>query len=839
MHHITVAFKDAAALAIINHPIHLVFLCLGSFLFAVYLHFLRVLSIAFAINAIFNAISSTTGKLSMKKLWPFLGLALLLASYNLSANKLSQLSESSNLDKGFIGIIYDKQADKVYLKIDNLGQDFIYTTSLATGLGIKASGLERGHLSNPRIVEFERTGNRVFLKQKNTHFRTQTPNKQQRKVLQDSYASSIIWSFPIVDSSDDWVLVDASDFIYQDIHGVAEALELTQQVNDYQVDQSRSSIYMPRTTAFADNTELEATVTFVSQHANASLKPVVVNPKAVTLKLHHSFVRLPLFGYSSRRHLPKCGYFSVSSQDYAKPFAANIEQRFILRHRLKKKQPSSKVSEPTKPIVFYIESSIPEPIKSAISEGVLWWNQGFEALGYKNALQVKTLPLAADPMDARYNTIQWLYTDQAGHSYNQRVIDPRTGEIIKSRVVLDALAFRQSYLMAQGMLSAFIPNDKKTVLTDFALANLRQSVAHAIGHALGINHNTGASSYLRQSVMNPLSPQFQIKEGKLAMPNRYDIGIKNWDKAAIAYGYSQFSKDDEVVALQQLILENDKHRLSAQLANPISQLQGIINARRIAINALGFRNMLQDQEWSDLNQLLSPVYYSHRHQIEAVAQLVGSLEYDYSSNPANLVHQATSGEKQHQAITALLKTLSPDFLILPNKLTKQLVPKTSHDYSHMKGHTGMILDQVTLAEVAAQYTLNALFQPERIAKLIQQNAQDPMVPSVDDLAIEIHQSVIEKSYEGMQAIIHQAVVAQVYSSYLNLLQSHEASAQVKMQIFGVLLKVKDYLQRKLVSVRKTSSYYGFYAYQLRRLESLSVDSDAVLISSSVLLDGHQ
>jgi len=715
----------------------------------------------------------------MKKLWPFLGLALLLASYNLSANKLSQLSESSNLDKGFIGIIYDKQADKVYLKIDNLGQDFIYTTSLATGLGIKASGLERGHLSNPRIVEFERTGNRVFLKQKNTHFRTQTPNKQQRKVLQDSYASSIIWSFPIVDSSDDWVLVDASDFIYQDIHGVAEALELTQQVNDYQVDQSRSSIYMPRTTAFADNTELEATVTFVSQHANASLKPVVVNPKAVTLKLHHSFVRLPLFGYSSRRHLPKCGYFSVSSQDYAKPFAANIEQRFILRHRLKKKQPSSKVSEPTKPIVFYIESSIPEPIKSAISEGVLWWNQGFEALGYKNALQVKTLPLAADPMDARYNTIQWLYTDQAG-----------------------------------------------TVLTDFALANLRQSVAHAIGHALGINHNTGASSYLRQSVMNPLSPQFQIKEGKLAMPNRYDIGIKNWDKAAIAYGYSQFSKDDEVVALQQLILENDKHRLSAQLANPISQLQGIINARRIAINALGFRNMLQDQEWSDLNQLLSPVYYSHRHQIEAVAQLVGSLEYDYSSNPANLVHQATSGEKQHQAITALLKTLSPDFLILPNKLTKQLVPKTSHDYSHMKGHTGMILDQVTLAEVAAQYTLNALFQPERIAKLIQQNAQDPMVPSVDDLAIEIHQSVIEKSYEGMQAIIHQAVVAQVYSSYLNLLQSHEASAQVKMQIFGVLLKVKDYLQRKLVSVRKTSSYYGFYAYQLRRLESLSVDSDA-------------
>jgi hypothetical protein len=601
----------------------------------------------------------------MKKLLLIFCIALSLISHTLYAKKLATLSQRYNLDKGFVGIIYDKSADKIYFKIDKLNQAFLYTTSLASGVGQKKLGLDRGQTSNPRVVVFERAGNRVFLKQVNQNYRADGKHE-----FEGSFSASVIWSFPVADSRSSWVLVDASDFIYQDIHGVANKLNQYGQ-HDYIVDASRSAVDMPRTTAFADNTEIEATVTFVSSAPLS--KKVSVNPKAITLKLHHSFIRMPAAGFEPRQYLPKSNYYSITHQSYDQLLNANLKKRFILRHRLSKQKPSANVSEPVKPIIFYIKPGMPDLVKSAVTDGVMWWDQAFNELGYKGAIQVKDLPAKADSMDIRYNTIQWLYSDEPSYSYNQRVIDPRTGEIINSRITLDALAFRQSYLTAQGMLANFVKADNKAkVFTDFALAQLRQTVAHEVGHALGINHNTGDSSYLKNSVINATYVLFDVKDNRVFMPNNFHQGIKPWDKVAIAYGYASFSSDNKNLELRQLIDKADKYRLTGELADSVARLNKANQARRIALNSLGPNNMLEGEDWSNLNSLLLPVYLSHKYYINPVVRLIGGVEYEYSNNPKQLVYKTVSSEKQNQAFYSLLKTLSPEFLSLPNFLVNLL-----------------------------------------------------------------------------------------------------------------------------------------------------------------------
>ena len=790
----------------------------------------------------------------MKKVLSALCAVLLISSLSIHAKKLSELEQLNELDKGFVGIIYDKKEDKTYLKIDNLGQEFIYLSSLPAGLGSNDIGLDRGQLGDTRLAVFERVGNKVFLKQKPTRYRANTKNKKEALALEQAFASSILWGFPVVDSDQGWVLVDASDFVLQDIHGVGRKLEKRKQGKGYKVDKSRSAIYMPRTTSFPDNTELEATITLVGSKPGNFLKQVAPNPRVLTLKMHHSFVRLPKKGYQPRAYHPKSGYWTVDFQDYAQPINDNLTRRFIGRHRLKKKDPKAQMSEAVEPIIYYLDPGAPEPVRSALIDGALWWNQAFEAIGYKNAFQVKMLPANADPMDVRYNVIQWVHRATRGWSYGYGVTDPRTGEIIKGHVTLGSLRVRQDYLIAQGLMAPFAQSEEDKALMDLALARIRQLSAHEVGHTLGLNHNFAASQYGKESVMDYPHPQFELAGNKITAPNAYGVGMGKWDKAAIAYGYRDFAKGKEDIWLKQLIAENEVKGLlyisdpdSRSAGSPhafaslwdngsdaVAELEKMKQIRQVALNNFGAKNIKRDRPWSDLEEILMPVYYFHRYQISAATKWLGGVEYDYSvkRNQQQKPLKLVSGENQARALHAMLATLQPDFLALPDKLSSMLLPKAveySRSRESNQGATGVTFDSIALAEASAQHSLGLILHPQRLARLVEQSASDPTIPSIDSIATEIRQRVIEQNYDGFQASIHQSVVNLVYSNYLNLLHDKKASQQVKMQILGVLLKERDYLQRKLTAVRKTSTYYGFYAYQSKRLEDISIENKDKLI----------
>ena len=431
----------------------------------------------------------------------------------------------------------------------------------------------------------------------------------EKKSVEDGFAKSALWGFKVEAEEKNRVLVDATDFFLQDSHNVVTRLK-NQKMGNYKVDKSRSAIYLPETQSFPKNTDVETIMTYTGTNAGQYVRQVTPTAGAITVRLHHSFVELPDNQYQPRKHDPRAGYGSMSFQDYAAPLDESIYKRYITRHRLKKKNPSATVSEPEKSIVYYIDPGVPEPVKTAMLESGLWWDQAFEAAGYKNAFKVKVLPEGAHPLDVRYNMIHWLHRATRGWSYGSSVADPRTGEIIKGNVSLGSLRLRQDYLIATGLLA---PYKQKSMIPDhmreLALARVRQLVAHEIGHTLGLSHNFIASSVGRASVMDYPHPTVTLdNNGKIQSRNAYDDGIGEWDKITIAYGYQDFPKganeNDELEVIIQdgirrgyiFITDQDARPLgsahpTAHLwdngMDPVSELKNLMAVRKTALNNFG------------------------------------------------------------------------------------------------------------------------------------------------------------------------------------------------------------------------------------------------------------
>jgi Domain of unknown function (DUF5117) len=319
-------------------------------------------------------------------------------------------------------------------------------------VGSNDIGLDRGQLGATRIVRFQRSGPKVLLVQENLDYRANSSDAEERRAVHDSFAESVLWGFSISAEDNGRALVDATEFFLHDAHGIPAVLHRTKQ-GDYVLDASRSAIYLPNTRNFPSNTEVEATLTFKSNEPGHWVRDVTPDPEAITVREHHSFVQLPPPGYRLRTYDPRSGFFGISYNDYATPISEPLVKRFIARHRLKKKDPGAAVSEPVQPITYYVDRGAPEPIRSALLEGARWWNQAFEAAGFKNAFRVELLPEGADPMDLRYNVIQWVHRSTRRWSYGASVIDPRTGEILKGHVTLGSLRVRQDHLIAEGLLA--------------------------------------------------------------------------------------------------------------------------------------------------------------------------------------------------------------------------------------------------------------------------------------------------------------------------------------------------------------------------------------------------
>jgi hypothetical protein len=707
---------------------------------------------------------------------------------------------------GYFNLYWDAKLGKLWLEIDKWSTEFLYQSGLPAGIGSNDIGLDRGQLGATRIVRFERIGPKVLLIQENLDYRAVSTDPNERRAVHDSFAESALSGFSVAAEEKDHALVDASEFFLRDAHHVPEALRRAKQ-GTYHLDGSRCAIYLPQTKNFPLNTEVEATLTFAGEEPGSWVREVTPSPESITVREHHSFVQLPPLGYKPRAYDPRGSFFGISYMDYATPISEPIRKRFIARHRLEKKDPKTAMSEPVQPIVYYLDRGAPEPIRSALLEGARWWNQAFEAAGYKNAFRVELLPEGADLMDLRYNVIQWVHRATRGWSYGAAVIDPRTGEIIKGHVTLGSLRVRQDYLIAEALLAPYEKGKPVSPkMQQMALARLRQLAAHEVGHTLGLEHNYSASTVNRSSVMDYPPPYIKLgADGTPDLSDAYATEIGEWDKVSIAFGYQDFpAGTDEHAALNKILNDAFAHGLrfltdqdarpagsSSSLAhlwdsgtNAVDELNRLMQVRAAALKRFGENNIREGAPLATLEDVLVPLYLLHRYQVEAASKLVGGMDYTFAlRGDGQMPTRIVAPAEQRRALAAVLATLKPDVLALPESLLK-IIPPRPPEYErgreHFKIRTSPAFDALAPAEAAAQHTLQFLFNPERAARLVEFHARNAEYPGPQEVLDAILTATWKSSHgDGYAGQIANVADDAVLYGLMGLAANGRASDEVR------------------------------------------------------------
>ena len=761
----------------------------------------------------------------------------------------SIVDKTKSMEKmaGYFNIYWDAKAGKLWLEIDKWGTEFLYQSSLTAGIGSNDIGLDRGQLGGTHVVRFERSGPKVLLVQSNLDYRAISNDAEERRAVRDSFAESALAGFAVAAEDGERALVDATDFFLRDAHGVPAALRRTKQ-GSYHLDAARCALYLPRTKNFPLNTEVEATLTFAGDEPGQWVKQVTPEPDAITVREHHSFVQLPPAGYKPRAYDPRSSFFGISYMDYATPISEPIVKRFAARHRLEKKDPGAASSEAVKPIVYYLDRGAPEPIRAALLEGARWWAQAFEAAGFKNAFRVELMPEGADPMDLRYNVIQWIHRATRGWSYGATVTDPRTGEIIKGHVSLGSLRVRQDYLIAEGLLAPYADGKALPAAQDraqqMALARLRQLAAHEVGHTLGLMHNYSASTVNRSSVMDYPPPVVKLgPDGVPDVSDAYATGIGEWDKVSIAWGYSEFAPGtDEHAALGKILsdaygrglrylTDQDARPASSSSsvahlwdsgANAVDELNRLMQVRAAALRRFGENNIREGAPLASIEDALVPIYMLHRYQVEAASKLIGGMDYTFAlrgdgQTPTKIV----AAEEQRRALAAVLATLKPEALAVPESLLK-IIPPRPPEYErgreHFKIRTYPAFDALAPAEAAAQHTLQFLFNAERAQRLMEFHARDKANPSLG----EVLGAVLKATWEAPRPEGYASEIANVVDDValydlMALAANDRASEEVRDIAWIELTLLKGWLSMQLQG-KSLERHLSFAIHQIEQFE---------------------
>ncbi|WP_045689496.1 zinc-dependent metalloprotease [Hymenobacter sp. AT01-02] len=779
----------------------------------------------------------------MKKIYCLLVGSLLLSSHLTSAQTLAEKTKGLQKFAGFFPFYWDEKGGRILLEIDKLDQEILYVSTLPNGVGSNDLGLDRGQIGQTRIVKFVKSGPKILLLQPNYDFRAVSQNADERKSVEQAFAQSVIWGFKAEAQEGNKVLVDLTPFLLRDSHQIGDKLEELKQ-GAYKAEETRSAVFLPNTKSFPQNSEFEAVITLTGKAKGREIQSVTPDPNAVTVHMHHSFIQLPDAQYQPRAFDPRAGYFANEYMDYATPIDQPIMQRQLVRHRLQKKDPTAAVSEAVEPIVYYLDRGAPEPVRSALMEGAAWWNQAFEAAGYKNAFQVKLLPEDADPMDIRYNLIQWVHRSTRGWSYGASIVDPRTGEIIKGQVSLGSLRVRQDFLIAEGLLQPY-EDGKPTSpeMLKMGVARLRQLAAHEVGHTLGLYHNYSASTKERSSVMDYPMPRITMRpDGSIDLSEAYGVGIGSWDKRAILYGYQDFGpKADEKAGLQAIMRQtladgyvfiSDADARAAGGAHPTAhlwddgpnaadELNRLLDIRQKLLARFSEKALAPGQPMAMLEEVLVPMYLLQRYQVEAASKEIGGLYYTYAvKGDGQTITKFVEPAEQWKAFDALMRTISPRELALSEELLAKIPPRPvnyGRSRETFPSRTGLTFDPTSAAESAAATTLEFLLNPQRAARLEEYHARHQDQPGLaavlDKLLATTWRSKPETGYAGE---LQRLVNALTLHKMLALAAAPQTPVNVKAL---AALKVEE-LKKQLEKEQKSAKDEGRRATAFAALRTI-------------------
>ena len=660
---------------------------------------------------------------------------------------------------------YNDDSGKIILEIKNLDSEFMYINSLSRGVGNNDLGLDRGQLGNSRVVYFTKRGNKILLIQPNLRYVSNSSNYLENKAVEEAFARSVLFGFDIIEKSNDSYKIDITSFLISDAHGVSQRLKYSNS-GSYTLNKSMSAIDLDRTKAFPKNIEFDVLLTFTGNPLGNLVRSVTPTASNLTVNQHHSFVELPDNNYKKRKFDPRSGSNPFIVYDYSTPIDEKLEQRFIVRHRLSKKYPKQEISEPVDPIVYYIDNGTPEPVKTALIEGGNWWNQAFESAGYKDAFRIEVLPEDADPMDVRYNLIQWIHRSTRGWSYGASIVDPRTGEIIKGQVSLGSLRVRQDYMILSGLIDN--PNDieNKALIKKTSLDRIRQLSAHEIGHTLGFAHNYISSANNRSSVMDYPHPKIDIIDGDINIDNAYSKNIGDWDKVTVRYAYTDFQENEnEDIKLNQIIEDavnkglyflSDSDSRPVGSANPFShlwdngefpykELNKLLKVRDLALKNIDLENLVDGEPYDRIEDILVPIYMLHRYQIESTAKAIGGVDYLYFvKNLNNDKVKFVNSKLQKESLESLLNVLNPKNLVLPDNLIEILSPRSFRNprtRENFESNTGVTFDYINASSSVINHTLTFLINPERINRIYQQNMFGENILKLEDYLSIISNSI--------------------------------------------------------------------------------------------------
>ena len=742
-------------------------------------------------------------------------LALLLAAsavVQTPTPTITDYTKSFEKRDGYFPVYWDAAKGRLLLEV-RLGEDFLYLPSLATGLGDASLGLDRGSIGDEQIGRFERIGPRVQLVLQNPRFRAVSDNEALVRSVRESFPISTVASWEVVAEEGGRQLVDATAYVTSDITDVRGALRTANQ-GTFALDRDKSSVYLAHTKGFPDNTEIETSLTLTSDNPGARVRRHTPDGRALTLRQHLSLVRLPAPGYRPRPFDPRMGIFSVSFFDFAKPFTQDYVTRYAIRHRLQKRTPGAAPSEPVKPIVYYLDPGIPEPYRTAFKDGAGWWTRVFEAAGFQNAFRVEDMPADMDPLDARYNVIQWIHRTEADYSIGPSFVDPRTGEIIKAAVRMESHRSVPDFDIYAGAVPALGGEEAADIdpwlaglaqdatPEAFAMARRRQHAAHEVGHTLGLAHNFIATSYGRASVMDYPAPWIKLANGRLDLTDAYRNGPGSWDTLAIRWDYTEFAPAEEPAGLEAIADEGTRRGLKF-ITNPdeglsnsypeattwvngtemTAELQRVAGVRRFLLDRFDERAIAPGEPMALLNRRFATVYLHHRFTLGAAIKAVGGMEYRYavrgdSGPPTRMIPPAA----QRRTLETVLDAIAPRELAVPERVLRLLAPRPFGYETDGRGFASAAapaFDQVGIARTLTANVVGGLLAPQRAARLVAFADRDPRAPSLT----EVIGRIIDRTWGGPAPAEHAALqrMAQrvVVDELIELAHRSEATPEVR------------------------------------------------------------